>query len=50
LTRNGGEDMKRNDFVVALGENEILEDSMKLVNIEGKRVLLAKHAGKVYAV
>jgi hypothetical protein len=34
------------DFIVAIDENEIKEDSMKLVNVAGQSILLAKHAGK----
>ena len=42
--------MNEDNFVVALDENEIKEDSMKLVSVAGRDILLAKHAGQVFAV
>jgi nitrite reductase/ring-hydroxylating ferredoxin subunit len=38
------------DFIYATEENNIHENSMKLVNIVGRNVLIARNQGKVYGV
>jgi nitrite reductase/ring-hydroxylating ferredoxin subunit len=38
------------DFVYATEEVNIPEDSMKLVKVVGRSVLIARHDGKVYGV
>jgi nitrite reductase/ring-hydroxylating ferredoxin subunit len=42
--------MSEDDFVFALDENELKEDTMKLVKVAGQSILLAKQAGKVFGV
>jgi nitrite reductase/ring-hydroxylating ferredoxin subunit len=42
--------MPEDDFVFALDENELEEDTMKLVKVAGQSILLAKHGGKVFGV
>jgi nitrite reductase/ring-hydroxylating ferredoxin subunit len=40
----------KEDFVTAADESEVKEDKMKLVNVAGRRILLAKFDGRVYGV
>jgi len=42
--------LPEDDFVVALDENELKEDSMKLVKVAEQSSLLARHAGEVFGV
>lgn len=42
--------MSEDDFVLATEEENIPEDSMKLVNVAGRSILLARHESKVYGV
>ena len=42
--------MTEDDFVVALDENELKDDSMKLVKVAGQSILLAKYTGQVFGV
>jgi nitrite reductase/ring-hydroxylating ferredoxin subunit len=42
--------LPEDDFVVALDENELKEDSLKLVKVAGQSILLAKHTGQVFGV
>lgn len=41
---------EQDEFVPVLDENALEEGSMKLVNVEGIPVLLAKVSGKIFAV
>ena len=41
--------MIQEDFVFATDESEVKEDRMKPVSVAGKRILLAKIDGRVYA-
>jgi nitrite reductase/ring-hydroxylating ferredoxin subunit len=38
------------DFYFALKEDELLEDTMKLVSVEGTPVLLIRQSGKIYVI
>jgi 3-phenylpropionate/trans-cinnamate dioxygenase ferredoxin subunit len=42
--------LSEDDFIQALEESEIKDDSMKLVTVVGRKILLAKHGGQVYGV
>jgi nitrite reductase/ring-hydroxylating ferredoxin subunit len=42
--------LSEDDFVEAIEDSAIEEDSMKLVIVAGRKILLAKHGGKVYGV
>lgn len=42
--------MGEDDFVPAIGEGELKEGSMKLVNVAGRSILLARQNGQVYGV
>jgi nitrite reductase/ring-hydroxylating ferredoxin subunit len=42
--------MSEDDFVLATDESNIPEDSMKLVNVVGRSILLARHNGGIYGV
>ena len=50
MKEKGDIDLNEDDFVVAIGENEIKEDSMKLVNVVGRSILLVRHSGQVFGV
>jgi nitrite reductase/ring-hydroxylating ferredoxin subunit len=40
--------MSEDNFVLATEESDISEDSMKLVNIVGRSILLARHGAQIY--
>lgn len=42
--------MSEDAFVSTINENELKDGSMKLVNVAGKDILLARHGNQVYAV
>lgn len=42
--------MCEDDFVPAISEGELKEGSMKLVNVAGKSILLARRHGQVYGI
>ncbi|MCW4045043.1 MAG: Rieske (2Fe-2S) protein [Candidatus Bathyarchaeota archaeon] len=42
--------MAEDDFVEAIGEGELKEGSMKLVNVAGRGILLVRHGAEVYGV
>jgi 3-phenylpropionate/trans-cinnamate dioxygenase ferredoxin subunit len=42
--------MREGDFVPAISDAELKDGSMKLVNVAGRGILLARYAGQVYGV
>jgi len=42
--------LTEDNFIVALDENDLKEDSMRLVKVAGQSILLAKHANQVFGV
>ena len=42
--------MSEEDYIDALNEDELKEDSMKLTKVAGRDVLMARHDGQVYGV
>lgn len=42
--------MSEDDFVLATEESNVPEESMKLVNVAGRPILLARRNGQVYGV
>jgi nitrite reductase/ring-hydroxylating ferredoxin subunit len=42
--------MSEDDFVLSTDEANVPEDSMRLVTVVGRTVLLARHSGQVYGL
>jgi nitrite reductase/ring-hydroxylating ferredoxin subunit len=42
--------MSEDDFVLATDEANVPEDSMRLANVVGRSILLARHSGQVYGL